>query len=81
LIEDVVEKNYRKANDEFYASVDPLSSQQQQTQAAKVLTDKGVTMVKPDIVAFKKASSSVIEQYKAKIGKDYVEKVLKSVGY
>jgi tripartite ATP-independent transporter DctP family solute receptor len=81
LIEDVVQKNYRKTNDEFYANVDPFSTQQQQTLAAKVLTEKGVTMVKPDIVAFKKASSPVIDQFKAKIGKDYVESVLKAVGY
>jgi TRAP-type C4-dicarboxylate transport system substrate-binding protein len=81
LIEDVIQKNYRKTNDEFYANVDPFSTQQQQTLAAKVLTEKGVTMVKPDIVAFKKASSPVIDQFKAKIGKDYVESVLKAVGY
>jgi hypothetical protein len=77
----VIQKNYRKTNDEFYANVDPFSTQQQQTLAAKVLTEKGVTMVKPDIVAFKKASSPVIDQFKAKIGKDYVESVLKAVGY
>jgi len=81
LIEDVVQKNYIKANDDFYAKVDPLSTQQQQTVSGKVLTDKGVTIVKPDIAAFKKASAPVIEQFKVKIGKDYVEKVLKAVGY
>ncbi len=81
LIEQVVQTNYRKANDEFYAAVDPRQSQQQQTVTAKVLADKSVTIVKPDLPAFKKASAPVIEQFKSRIGKEYVEKVLKAVDY
>ena len=81
LLEQAIQTSYRKANDGFYAAVDPRSNAQQQTADAKILTDKSVTMVKPDLAAFKKASAPVIEQFKSKIGKDYVEKVLKAVDY
>ena len=81
LLEQAIQTSYRKANDEFYAAVDPRNNVQQQTVAAKILTDKSVTMVKPDLAAFKKSSAPVIEQFKGKIGKDYVERVLKAVDY
>lgn len=81
LIEQVMTTSFRKANDDFYAAVDPTATVAQQTAQAKVLTDKGVTMVKADTAALKKASAPVIEEFKARIGKEYVEKVIKAVGY
>jgi tripartite ATP-independent transporter DctP family solute receptor len=81
LITKAIKVNYREANDKFWIALDPASSLDVQRQAAKPLADKGVTIVKADLPALKKATAPIIEQYKAKIGKDYVEKVMKEIGY
>ena len=81
LIEQVFQTSFRKANDEWYVTVDPSASQPQQAAAAKILTDRGVTIVKADIAALKKASAPVVEQMKARVGREYLEKVMKAVGY
>jgi tripartite ATP-independent transporter DctP family solute receptor len=81
LITEVMTTTFRKANDEFYVAIDPLAPQAQQAASAKILTDRGVTLVKADIPALKKASAPVIGEFKAKIGAEYVEKVMKAVNY
>jgi tripartite ATP-independent transporter DctP family solute receptor len=81
LIEQVITTTFRKANDGWYLELDPSLPLEKQRELAKSLVDKGVTIVKPDLVALKAATAPVVDQYKAKIGKDYVEKIMKAVGY
>ena len=81
LIEQIIQTSFRKANDEWYAAIDPSTSQPQQAAAAKTLTDRGMTIVKADTAALKKASAQVIEQFKTRIGREYAEKVMKGVRY
>jgi tripartite ATP-independent transporter DctP family solute receptor len=81
LIEKAIKTKYIPANDKFWIALDPASSLAEQTLAAKPLVDKGVTIVKPDLDALRKATAPIVEQYKNKIGKEYVEKVMKEVGY
>jgi tripartite ATP-independent transporter DctP family solute receptor len=81
LIESAIKTKYIPANDKFWIALDPASTLEAQTAAAKPLADKGVTIVKADLPALRKATAPIVEQYKAKIGKDYVEKVMKEVGY
>lgn len=81
LIEEIMTSDFRRANDQWFIELDPMSSVEKQRAGAKVLTDRGVTIVKADIDALRKASAPVVDQYKAKIGKDLVERVMKAVGY
>jgi tripartite ATP-independent transporter DctP family solute receptor len=81
LITNAIKVQYLEANDKFWIALDPASSLEAQRAAAKPLADKGITIVKADLPALQKATAPIIEQYKAKIGKDYVEKVMKEVGY
>lgn len=81
LIEQIITTTFRKTNDTWFINADPKAPLEKQREAMKVLTDRGVTIVKPDIPALKKASLPVFEQQKAKIGKDLVDRVIKVVGY
>lgn len=81
LFEQAATTVLRKANDEFYVAVDPNAPQPQQQAAAKILADRGVTMVKADIAALRKASAPVIETFKNRVGREYVDRVIKAVGY
>ena len=81
LIEQVIVSHFRPANDNWFLELDPNLPLEKQKELAKTLVDKGVTIVKPDLVALKAATAPVVEQYKIKIGKDYVEKIMKAVGY
>lgn len=81
LIEDIITSDFRRANDRWFIELDPRSPADKQGAAAKILTDRGVTMVKGDIDALRKASAPVVAQYKTKIGADLVERVMKAVGY
>jgi tripartite ATP-independent transporter DctP family solute receptor len=81
LIEEIITSDFRRANDGWFIEIDPTSPVEKQRAAAKTLTDRGVTIVKADIEALRKASAPVIDQYKAKIGKDLVERVMAAVGY
>ena len=81
LIEQVIVSHFRPANDNWFLELDPNLPLEKQKELAKTLVDKGVTIVKPDLVALKAATAPVVEQYKLKIGKDYVEKIKKAVGY
>ena len=81
LFTEAITTVFRKANDEWYTAIDPTASVAEQTAQGKALADRGVTYVKADIAALKKAGAPVVEAAKAKIGKDYVEKVIKAVGY
>jgi TRAP-type transport system periplasmic protein len=81
LIENLITTTFRKTNDDWYIEIDPSAPVERQREVAKKLVDAGVTIVKPDLVALKQATAPIIEQYKAKIGREYVEKVLKMVGY
>jgi hypothetical protein len=47
----------------------------------KLLTDKGITIVKADLTSLKQTSLPVYEKQRAKIGKDLVDRVAKAVGY
>lgn len=81
LIEQSITTTFRKANDSWFIELDPSQPAATQAAIAKKLTDRGVEIVKPDLVALKAATAPVVEQYKAKIGKAYVEQVMKAVGY
>jgi len=81
LIEQSITTTFRKANDDWFIELDPSLPAAQQSVIAKKLSDKGVEIVKPDLAALKKATAPVVEQYKTKIGKEYVERVMKIVGY
>ena len=81
LIEQIITTTFLKTNDTWFVNVDPKAPLEKQREAMKRLTDRGVTIVKPDIPALKKASLAVFEQQKAKIGKDLVDRVIKLVGY
>jgi tripartite ATP-independent transporter DctP family solute receptor len=81
LITSAIKVQYLQANDRFWIALDPASSLEAQRAAAKPLVDKGITIVKADLPALQKATAPVLEQYKVKIGKEYVEKVMKEVGY
>lgn len=72
---------FRKANDTWFLDVDPTLPADQQAAKMKLLTDKGVTITRPDIPALKAATAPVVERYKDKIGRAYVESVMKAVGY
>ncbi len=81
LFEEVLQSSFRKANDEWFVSVDPNAPAAEQAATAKILTDRGVTMVKADTAALRQASASVIEQFRGRIGADYLAQVMKAVGY
>ena len=81
LIEDVIVKNYRETTDAWFVDNDPAASLEKQQQTMKLLTDKGVTIVKADLPGLKKTSLAVYEKQRAKIGKDLVDRVAKAVGY
>jgi len=81
LIAELITTTFRKANDTWFAEVDPAAPLETQRAQAKVLTEKGITLVKPDLAALKKASMPVFEKQKAKIGKDLVDRVIVLVGY
>jgi tripartite ATP-independent transporter DctP family solute receptor len=81
LIEQVITKNYRETTDAWFVEDDPSAPLDKQTQAMKLLTDKGVTIVKADLPMLKKTSLAVYEKQRAKIGKDLVDRVAKAVGY
>lgn len=72
---------FRKANDSWFIEVDPTAPAAQQAAKMKVLTDKGMVITKPDIPALKAATAPVVERYQDKIGKAYVESVMRAVGY
>jgi len=72
---------FRKANDTWFLEVDPTAPVEQQAAKMKILTDRGMTITKPDIAALKAATAPVVERYKEKIGRAYVEAVMKAVGY
>lgn len=72
---------FRKANDTWFIEVDLTAPVEQQAAKMKVLTDRGVTITKPDIAALKAATAPIVERYKEKIGRAYVEAVMKAVGY
>jgi TRAP-type transport system periplasmic protein len=81
LIEHSITTTFRKTNDDWFIELDPSLPAAQQSVIAKKLSDQGVEIVKPDLAALKKATAPVVERYKAKIGKEYVEQVMKAVGY
>ena len=81
LIEELITTTFRKANDEWFIDVDPSAPLEKQREALKLLTDKGVTIVKPDLAALKRATLPVFEKQKAKIGGALVDRVIKLVGY
>lgn len=81
LIEQVLTTKFREANDSWFVELDPNAPVEKQRAAAKILTDRGVTIVKADIEALKKASAPVLEQYKAKVDKKFVDRMMKALGY
>ncbi len=81
LFEEVIVKHYRETTDAWFVENDPTAPLETQQQKMKLLTDKGVTIVKADIPALKKTSLAVFEKQRAKIGKDLVDRVAKAVGY
>lgn len=81
LLETSIKTTFRNTNDAWFVDLDPTLPASDQQNIAKGLAEKGVTIVKPDLAALKKATAPVVEQYKAKIGKEYVEKIMKAVGY
>jgi len=81
LIEKVITTTFRETNDRWFVDVDPSWPQERQREAMKLLSERGVTIVKADIAGLKKSSLAVFESQKQKIGRDLVERVAKAVGY
>ncbi|MGE0314341.1 MAG: TRAP transporter substrate-binding protein [Lautropia sp.] len=81
LFEEVITKHYRETTDAWFVENDPAAPLEAQQKAMKLLTDKGVTIVKADLAALKKASLPVFQAQREKIGKDLVDRVSKAVGY
>lgn len=81
LIESSIQTAFRKGNDEWFIAVDPNAPAAEQAKQSRGFADKGVTMVKADGEALRKSTLTVVENFKAKIGKEYVERVMKAVNY
>jgi TRAP-type transport system periplasmic protein len=81
LFEDVIKNRFRKVNDGWFVDADPSAPLEKQRETMKLLTDKGVTIVKPDIPGLKKASLGVFGSQKAKIGSELVDRVIRLVDY
>ena len=81
LIEDVIVKNYRATTDAWFVENPPSDALDKQKQTMKLLTDKGITIVKADLAELKKTSLPVFAKQREKIGKDLVDRVAKAVGY
>lgn len=81
LITKAIKVNYIEANDKFWVAVNPADPIEKQRADAKPLVDKGVTLVAADLPALKKATAPIVEKYKDKIGRAYVEQVMKAVDY
>jgi TRAP-type C4-dicarboxylate transport system substrate-binding protein len=78
LIMDLVVNVYRPASDAEWSDVEPTAPLADQTKAAHAITDKGVTMVQPDLAAFRKATQPVFDRYRAKFGADLIDRILKA---
>lgn len=81
LITRVITTTFRETNDKWFVDVDPAWPLEKQRRAMKRLTDSGVTIVKPDLAALKKASLPVFASQREKIGTGLVDRVAKVVGY
>ncbi len=78
LIATLITTVYRPASDAWFADIDPAAPLAQQAREAHVITDKGVTMVAPDLAAFRKATQPAFDKYKAKFGADLVDQIVKA---
>jgi tripartite ATP-independent transporter DctP family solute receptor len=73
--------DFLKANDSWFLYLDPTLPADQQAAKASMLTQRGVTVVKPDLEQLRAASRPVIDKYAAKVGVEYLNKVKAAVGY
>jgi tripartite ATP-independent transporter DctP family solute receptor len=76
LIQASVTNVFRPASDAHVVDIVPTDSQEQQAQQGKALTDLGVTIVKPDVDAFRQATEKVREKYTQKLGADLVKRIV-----
>lgn len=81
LITQVITTTFRETNDKWFVDVNPAWPLEKQRAAMKLLTDRGVTIVKPNLPVLKKASLPVFTSQRSKIGADLVDRVAKVVGY
>jgi TRAP-type transport system periplasmic protein len=71
-------ETWNKVQEAYYLDASKETSNQQMIDGFK---KKGIKVTEPDINAFKKSTIPVVKKYRDKIGAEYVDRVLKSVGY
>jgi TRAP-type C4-dicarboxylate transport system substrate-binding protein len=74
LIEDVIATRFLNVNDAWFVEADPSAPLPEQQKALKLLVDRGVTIVKADLPALRKAAEPVFAKYKAVLGAEFVER-------
>jgi tripartite ATP-independent transporter DctP family solute receptor len=78
LIQNAVVNYFRPGSDSHVSDIVPTDPIEKQKEQGAELTKVGVTIVKPDIEAFVKATESVRQKYREKLGADMVDKVIKA---
>lgn len=78
LIQNAVVNYFRPVSDSHVADIVPTDSLEKQKEQGAALTKVGVTIVKPDIAAFVKATAAVREKYRQKLGAAMIDKIIKA---
>jgi tripartite ATP-independent transporter DctP family solute receptor len=71
-------ETWNKVQEAYYMDASKETSNKQMIDGFK---KKGIKVTEPDIAAFKKSTIPVVKKYRDKIGPEYVDRVLKFVGY
>jgi tripartite ATP-independent transporter DctP family solute receptor len=80
LIQNAVVNYFRPVSDSHVADIVPTDPIEKQQEQGSALTKVGVTIVKPDIEAFVKATAAVREKYRQQLGPDIVDRIMKAQG-
>lgn len=78
LIQNAVTNTLRPVSDSHVADIDPRAPLETEKEQGAALVKAGVTIVKPDIDAFAKATAEVREKYRQKFGPELVDKIIKA---
>jgi tripartite ATP-independent transporter DctP family solute receptor len=78
LIQNAVVNYFRPVSDSHVADIVPTDSLEKQKEQGSALTKVGVTIVKPDIAAFVKATAEVREKYRQELGAAMIDKIIKA---
>jgi len=78
LIQSSVIDYFRPGSDSHVADIVPSDSLEKQKEQGAALAQIGVTIVKPEIDAFVKATVAVREKYRQQLGPDMIDKIIKA---